>query len=350
MSNSSIAKNAKSRQSNFELLRILCIFGIVYMHTFGMFYSSATGINLIHGVFINSLFNTGVSLFMMISGYFGIKFTSKKYLKLEIETLSYSILSFLVGFFFEQQRGTKDIIKNLLKAFLPVTSNQYWYMTSYIFLMIFSSFINAIPEKLTKADFQKLIFLIFLVFSLIPTIFQFHILNDGGKGIANMLLIYLIGRYIRIYWNTKSGNQYWHYSILFILIGFILNTGSTFLRGNSGLYAPFARDCSIIIIFASISIFMAFKQLRFESSFVNTVSKHVIAIYLFEGAIRTIINYFFDISIYSEKWYLFIIITIYVLAVMSVCIITNIIAQIIINPLEHFAEFICNKLYIQSNF
>lgn len=66
------------RQSQFELLRLVCIFGIVTMHTWGVFYSTASGMNQVFGILINSLFNTCVSIFVLISGYFGIEGTAKK--------------------------------------------------------------------------------------------------------------------------------------------------------------------------------------------------------------------------------------------------------------------------------
>jgi hypothetical protein len=39
--------------SNFELLRILAIIGILTMHSFSPIYKTVTGLNLIFGVFIN---------------------------------------------------------------------------------------------------------------------------------------------------------------------------------------------------------------------------------------------------------------------------------------------------------
>ena len=129
---------ANVRLSNFELLRLLCIFGIVCMHAFGSFRGTATGINLVYGVLINSIFNTGVSIFVLISGYFGISFSTNKYLKLELEVLLYSIVS-VVSISAMQNSWN---IKQIVKACMPVASGQYWYITSYMLLLIFSEYIN----------------------------------------------------------------------------------------------------------------------------------------------------------------------------------------------------------------
>lgn len=218
------------RQSNFELLRILCILGIITMHTWGMFYGNATGLNLTFGVLINSLFNTGVSIFMLISGYFGISWTVKKYLRLEMKIIFYSVLSMLVISYMQNSWNLKDVAK----AFLPVVSGRYWYITSYVLIFIFSKFLNRVPEILGKKEFKKLLFLMFLVFSIIPTIVQFDIMNDGGKGVINMLLVYYIGRYIKLYWDEKDIRllKTILIGIATTVLGFSLNYFLTMARGG----------------------------------------------------------------------------------------------------------------------
>ena len=322
-----------SRQSNFELLRLLCIFGIVSMHTYGVFYSTATGFNLLYGVLINSLFNTGVSLFMLISGYFGVKSSFKKLLKLYLEVLFYSVLSSII---ISMVTGDWNV-KRLIKGFLPVSTNQYWFITSYILILIFSKYINQIPEKLKKKDFENLLILMFLVFSVVPTVVQYHVMGDGGKGFVNMLLMYFVGRYIRLYWKDEPHSQ--KKTIAFgssvILLGFILNLVLTLLRGEKGVYAPFARDCSCIIIIASVAIFIAFKKIRIRSNVINQIAKHVVSVYLFEGAMRTFLNQFFDITLYADKWYLFAVLSAYVLVVMADCMFLDVIRSILAKPIEN---------------
>ena len=65
---------SKDRSSNFELLRLLCIFGILMMHTFGGIDTSVSFFNTEIHVLVNSVFNMGVTCFILLSGYFGIHF------------------------------------------------------------------------------------------------------------------------------------------------------------------------------------------------------------------------------------------------------------------------------------
>lgn len=303
------------------------------MHTYGAFYTTATGFNLLYGVLINSLFNTGVSLFMLISGYFGVKSSFRKLLKLYLEVLFYSVLSSII---ISMVTGDWNA-KGLIQGFLPVSTNKYWFITSYILIVIFSKYINRIPEKLEKKDFENLLLLMFFVFSVVPTVVQYHVMGDGGKGFANMLLMYFVGRYIRLYWREEPHSQ--KKTIAFggavILLGFILNLLLTLLRGGKGVYAPFARDCSCIIIIASVAIFMAFKKIRMRSNFINQIAKHVVSVYLFEGALRTYLNQFFDITLYTDKWYLFAVLSAYVLIVMAGCMFLDVIRSLLTKPIEN---------------
>lgn len=84
------------RNSGVELLRIICMFGIIFMHTFGIFYDKVSGIYLAAGIAINSLFNMGVSIFMLISGYYGIRFSFKKLIRLESMILFYAVSGMLL--------------------------------------------------------------------------------------------------------------------------------------------------------------------------------------------------------------------------------------------------------------
>lgn len=312
------------------------------MHTYGVFYNTSEGFNLVYGVLINSLFNTGVSIFVLISGYFGINNSLRKYLRLEMEVLFYSILNIAIMCGMQNSWELKEIVK----ACFPIASGKYWYLTSYVLLMIFSKYIDKAPEKLTKKEFERLLLLLFFVFSAVPTIIQFHVMNDGGKGFANMLLMYYIGRYIRLYWDGKCDCS----KILVVgsgaaILGFGANMAFTMLRGGKGIYAPFARDCSSIIVVVSISIFLAFKQLRLQSKIINCIASHVVAVYLFEGTLHTLILKVFDIKLYGQKWYLFLLLGIYAIVLMVCCIVIDMIRKIVARPLEHAVWSLGNKGY-----
>ena len=82
---------SKDRSSNFELLRLLCIFGILMMHTFGGIDTSVSFFNTEIHVLVNSIFNMGVTCFILLSGYFGIRFDFKKLIRLDLMIIFFTI-------------------------------------------------------------------------------------------------------------------------------------------------------------------------------------------------------------------------------------------------------------------
>ena len=105
------------RSSNFELLRLLCIFGILVMHTFAGIDTAASPGNMLANVFANSLFNTGVTCFILLSGYFGIRFDLKKLIGLDLMVIFFTVVGTVaLGDF-----GVKDLIKSCI----PVLSRRY---------------------------------------------------------------------------------------------------------------------------------------------------------------------------------------------------------------------------------
>lgn len=70
---------AATRHSGLECLRIISIILIVSMHILGNTFHTSNLLNKEFILFVNTLGNTGVTLFILISGYFGIRFNTHKF-------------------------------------------------------------------------------------------------------------------------------------------------------------------------------------------------------------------------------------------------------------------------------
>lgn len=339
------------RDSNFELLRILCIVGIVIMHTNGAYMKTCTGINLIWSELENSIFQAGVSIFVLISGYFGIKTTVKKVVRLELEILFYSVISAVISCLY-----AGDSWVTLIKAFLPISTGRYWFMTSYMILMLFASFINQAVEQLSKVNLQKLLLLMFLIFSVLPTFIYFHVMKDGGKGIANMLFLYLLGRYIKKYGKEHYNNVKLALILLTMLgLSFALNTASSFVTGGIGAHSPMSRDCTVFIVFEAVTIFLLFREWNFKSATVNKLSRHVVAIYMFENAVRIVLKKFvFNWFPYAEKPYLALIEIAVVIVVVAICMAVDTVRMGVLdsveNKLANMIDNLWNRIYGAKDF
>lgn len=258
---------------------------------------------------------------------------SEMYIELESTVILYAVLSALVGLYVG-----KTSILSIIKAFIPVSTNCYWFISCYILLMIFSPYINRAIDSMSELQYRQLLLLMSAVFLVAPTVIYYSVLG-GGKNVINMLLLYFLGSYIRKY---SLGERFDKKSLLKILIATTalnvsLNSLISIATGGKP-HIPFARDCSIFIAIEAVALMMFFMKVEFHSNFINRVAKHVFAVYLFEGAFRQIMQIVvFDYSIYEGEWYWPLVNIAVALIAMVGCMLIDVLFQTILNPFRKIA-------------
>lgn len=248
-------------------------------------YDNASHFNQFIINIINSVGNVSVTSFILISGYFGIKFKWKKYIELIVTTTVYCVLvaAFRYG----------DNPVELVKAFLTLPCYNLWFIACYLIIMPLAPYINKLVVSLSKSEFQRLVLILVVFFSVIPTFFVSGAINNvvlrmGGKNLTFMIAIYVIGRYVRIY-NDRNYNRWvlWGGHLACVLCVYLLNMiGSYFFHKRCVI---FGFDCSPISLFSALCVFYLFKSWSFKSNIVNWFSSSVFAFY-----ILSYIFYYFD--------------------------------------------------------
>lgn len=267
----------KSRESNFELFRIILMIMVVSIHYFlhgGAEKTLTPGDNNYYIVnIIYSFIRVAVNCFVIISGYFGINFKVKKLFKFEFQALFYSVSIFWIFLF-------SNIIEfnvfELKKSLTPILSKEWWFITTYILLYISSPYINIIRDGLSKKDYEKLL-IIGIFFCIIAPTFKFNPLNNNrGFSLYNFILLYLIGGYIHKYcYEIAYKIRFIVAYIIFSLLTFYYN----FLINNIKDTSAYDYD-SIFILCASISLTMFFKSMKIKCNIINRISPMMFGIYL----------------------------------------------------------------------
>lgn len=128
----------KKRDSRFEILRIISMIFIISSH-FSLYGNWADKNKyIISTMQFQPLGQIGVYLFVMISGYFlstrsiDFKDAGRRIMPLWEKTILYSIFACIIAIIL---RLDSINIKAILKSFLPISLNKYWFMTSFILLM-----------------------------------------------------------------------------------------------------------------------------------------------------------------------------------------------------------------------
>ena len=161
-------------------------------------------------------------------------------------------------------------------------SGHYWFVTSYLLMLIVSPLLNLLIERLSK-DFLKKLLIIFLF---VPIYAQF-----GSSYVAdtmNFCYIYLLVGYIKKY------DMPFFDRIAKVRCAILIS--SCIIASNVLLYfwrPKFLKDLllntigntgrnSIIILFLSLIVFLiVIKRRHFQNSIINTVASFTFGVYLF---------------------------------------------------------------------
>ena len=275
----------KARQSNIELLRLLSMLMIVIFHfnghaleTVAPFFS-AEGIawNLTHTLTI-----TATSIFVLISGYFGIHFKVKSVLKLYLRCFVWGFIGYLLYVAF-----TENPLKlsTLAARIMPFTHNKWWFVITYLELYFLSPVLNAAIEMFDKK--KHMIFL--LLFGFI-TLYMGYCRETGedtwGTSLSHFLWLYMIARYINKYISLDVIRKYrrvW-------LAGFIVGSAITFgLAAIESKYSVpvFLRAypyCSPWVLMGALSMLLFALSFTFESRVVNWFASSSLSAYLLQDS------------------------------------------------------------------
>ena len=276
----SVEDRTLQRNSNIELLRMLCIVGIIGMHILRPFFETQDVVKTEFILLWNTFANAGVTIFILISGYYGIRFKWERLFSLITIFFFYSVITCVLELSILHHPFDG---KMLLKSVFPVLSKKYWFITCYVILYAISPFVNKGVEVMRQVHFKWLLVTLVLFFIIAPTCLITEIMGDNGKGIVNMLLAYLTGRYLAKYNFPKIIKRHavlW--MVLCFVIVFSLNSVvSIFVKHH--VFLQFARDNSAFIFLSSICVFYCFLQKNFYSSFINKLANYVFSVYIIHG-------------------------------------------------------------------
>lgn len=303
----------KERDSGLELLRILAILLIFWMHGASSYSNNSLSAWLC--IIIETVGNIGVALFILISGYFSVKLKPVKMIQLEMMLLFYCWIGLAFRFVWGEAQFYGG--SQILSYVFPVIGRYSWYFTCYFALAFLSPFLNEFLEKIDKQTFRRLLITMLIIFSGITTFCFFDITQDGGKGIVNMVLLYFVGRYIRMYKDdaTYKRSKLIGAYVLITTICIALNGALYVVTGT--VQNRFARDNSLFTIAEAVCVFLIFKDIHFENRFINRVATHVPAVFIMEWTLRGVITYYmFDYLAWRESnWHELILLGISVLLV-----------------------------------
>lgn len=280
-------KDKKQRNSNLEVLRIICMLLIVAHH-----FSVHGNFQIIggHNISVNSVIIQVLSLwgkmacniFIIITGYFMIKskFSLKKFILLILEMYFYAIgIMIVISIFDIEEISVNKIIKSCLTIFYG-----NWFLINYLIIYCLVPFLNKMIIQFDEKTLKNMLFILIMIFCIIPTFalnskFEFN-------NIDIMIIMYIVGAYIRLYVKHENKKYVFEMFLLnFILIFSVMGFdffGTILNRDNLIRNATyFSKINSIIVVLGAITTFLYFlRKSNYSSNIINFISSSTLGVYL----------------------------------------------------------------------
>lgn len=294
----------KIRLSNIELLRFIAMFLVLVVHANFNAIEAPSYLDTVENplnasirYFFGSMAIVCVNIFVLISGWFGIRPSKKGFCN-----LVFQCLFFLVGIYAVMLCLGLTTLSLKGIAYIGLFTNKMWFVKSYILLYILAPALNIFVEKADKQTFKRLL----IGFFCFQTVYGFFTLGasfiQGGYSTISFIGLYLLARYVKVYppkWASYPPHLHLlTYSGSTLVITLICLVVSYF--GAGGLVAKLSLYTNPLVIIGALSLLLCFNGLRFQSRMVNWLAASSFAIYLFHCNPNLMDSYF---KVYVKQIY-----------------------------------------------
>lgn len=279
-------EKSATRESNIELLRIVVMLFVLIQHAnfLGVGAPSqeacaGSPLDSFVRFLIQGLTIVAVNVFVIISGWFGIKPSLEKLLSFLFQVFFFTLgIPVVYGLFTGWDHiSASTIIKGLL------ITKGFWFIKSYMLLFILSPVLNSFSEKASKREFLTVI-LGFLAFQ---TIYGW---SDSapefayGYSTLSFAWLYLTARFLRKFPLKISHSRgiclciYLTSALLVAMMAYVVARWEIYPKHGMSLVFSYINP---LITLGAFALFFTFENIKgFRSSFVNWVAVSSLAVYV----------------------------------------------------------------------
>lgn len=264
------------RNSSVELYRILATFLVLIVHFNGWFVgmpSSFQGFSLftVSQAFIEALTCTCVNCFLVITGWYGMKFKWKHVWTIWSILVFIYIPCYLAIALYKHEISIIQLIMN----FIAIGKESY-YVQCYLMLLVLSPILNSFITR-----YERKILPYTLTLWLIEFVFDWILKNKclgfgHGFMLTHFILMYLIGQTSHLY--QKEIHKYFTTlrCVTIYVLGSIVITGMYFVISLDIAFA-YTNPLNVLM---SFSLFFIFENRYFINKTINWISSSTLAVYI----------------------------------------------------------------------
>ena len=234
---------------------------------------------------IESLCIVCVNAFILLSGWFGIRFSLRKLFSFVFQVLFFSlILQFLPG-------TEPPSIYSFAEVF---TLNQYWFVKAYIILFILSPALNTFAEQASKKTFATVLVLFYLMQTLFAYISNTDWFSDGFSPLP-FIGLYLLARYVRIHQPGFARLKKGYDAAVYLGISLLITLLSLFLFKQFDTGGRLFNYTNPLVVCSSLFFVLFFSKIKMgEIKWINTVAISSVGAYLLHMHPRFFTAYYCD--------------------------------------------------------
>lgn len=264
------------RNSSVELFRIIAALLVMIVHLNGWFLSlenitlySNHSLSGLAQTFISSISIVCVNCFLIISGFYGIKFKLKN-----VWNIYLTLVSIYVPFYILESIISKEFsLISFLGAFVALHRESY-FVQCYLMLIVLSPILNAFIEK--QNSYILRYSLLFAVIAFVfDCIFENQCLSfNHGFSLTHFIFIYILARTAFIYQDKLKQVKSRYYLLVYLVCCILIASLKT-------LGCPWAfYYTNPLNVIASFSLFIPFLKHSFHNKIVNDLAKSSLSAYI----------------------------------------------------------------------
>lgn len=284
--NPTVFNKKTERDSNMELLRIIAMILVMIVHANfrALPVPTTEECNLeitssILRFLTESISIICVNLFILLSGWYGIRYKISRLLEFLFQVFFFSILCCVIYY---SINPIDNKITSIIANLLLLKQWSYWFVKAYIGLYIFAPILNSFIENASKQQLK-----VFLVsFYTFQTIYGWVSPNaaiyfESGYSAISFMGLYVLARYIHLYpMKLWTMNRKWDIVIYGVIV--IITTLITFIlkKFNLSIGDRFFIYSSPLVIISAVHFMLFFTKFKFHNKYINWIASSCFGIYL----------------------------------------------------------------------
>lgn len=291
----------KKRLSNIEFLRLLAMLYVLIVHAdFGTFGAPTVDDFAVRpvGVFVQFWFECFaiccVDVFVLISGWFGIRFSLNK-----LWTFLFQVVFFSLGLFLLAVAITpeKSLTLEGVKSIFLFNGSDYWFIKAYLILMVLAPMLNAFCDYASRRELRTILiayFIILMIYGWLEPA-SVHFTMNGCTALS-FVGLYLLGRYLKMHRPKLTNYNRRIYAVVYVVACLVMFFMCLLFLSQGvrvTLDSRLLNYGSPLVILSAVALLLFFSKWTFANKVVNQAAKSCLAVYLLHC------NYFV-FSIYKD--------------------------------------------------